>query len=79
MDVEGALLNLLYQYEVLDEQETAEIRALTVGHKKNGRHLDFMMRTTPEQYGKFLEAIKESSQDHVYSGLSGELQCRRWA
>ena len=49
MEAEGTLLNYLLQYEVLDEQETAEIRALAVRQKKNEKLLDFAMRTTSAQ------------------------------
>ena len=69
MSAEGTLLNYLLQYEVLDEQETAEIRALAVRQKKNEKLLDFAMRTTSEQYDKFLEALKKSKQEHVYDVL----------
>ena len=73
MEAEGTLLNYLLQYEVLDEQETAEIRALTVRQKKNEKLLDFVMRTTSAQYDKFLEALKESKQEHVFNVLTGKL------
>ena len=71
MDAEGTLLNYLLQYEVLDEQETAEIRALAVRHKKNEKLLDFILRSTSEQFNKFLEALNESGQKHVCGQLNG--------
>ena len=71
MEAEGTLLNYLLQYEVLDEQETAEIRAIAVRQRKNEKLLDFVMRTTSEQYDKFLEALKESKQEHVCNELLG--------
>ena len=71
MEAEGTLLNYLLQYEVLDEQETAEIRTLAVRQKKNEKLLDFVMRTTSAQYDKFLEALKESKQEHVCNELLG--------
>ena len=72
MDAGATFLNYLLQYEVLDEQETDEIKALTVRHKKNEKLLDFVMRTTSAQYDKFLEALQESKQGHVSSILEGE-------
>ena len=69
MEAEGALLNLLYQHEVLDEQEVAEMNALSVRQRKNVKLLDFLMRTSSAQYDRLLEALKKSSQEHVQSEL----------
>ena len=62
MNVEGTLLYYLLQYKVLDEQEWNEIRALTTRHKRNTKLLDFILRTTSVQYGKFLASLRESEQ-----------------
>ena len=70
METEGALLNLLYQHEVLDEQEVAEIRAINLSHKKNEKLLEFVLRTTSTQYETFVRALKESNPKHVHACLS---------
>jgi hypothetical protein len=70
-ETEDTLLSYLLQYEVLDEQETAKIRALAVSQKRNVKLLDFVMRTTSAQYDKFLEALVESKQEHVCNELLG--------
>ena len=72
MEAEGTLLDWLKQYEVLDEQELDEIRALTVRHERNAKLLDFILRTTSAQYDLFREALKESKQEHVYITLHRE-------
>ena len=66
---EGTLLDYLYQYEVLNEQERDEVEAMAVRLKKNEKLLDFMRRTTPAQYDRFLEALKESGHKHVWQTL----------
>ena len=71
IETEGPLLSYLFQHEVLDEHETAEIRALAVRHKKNEKLLDFILRSAPAQYEQFLEALNESGQEHVGSVLIG--------
>ena len=72
MEADGKLLDYLLQYEVLDEQELDEIRALTVKHERNAKLLDSILRTTSAQYDMFLEALKESKQEHVYINLHRE-------
>lgn len=69
LDSKRTLLDILLQCEVLDEHELDEIRNLTVRHDRNVKLLDFILRTTPEQYEKFLEALQESHQDHVRGTL----------
>ena len=65
-------MDCLKQYEVLDEQELDEIGALAVRHERNAKLLDFILRTTSAQYDMFLEALKESKQEHVYCNLHRE-------
>ena len=70
METGGDLLDRLYQNEVLDEQEVAEIRAINLRHKKNEKLLEFILRTTSTQYNTFLKALKESKTEHVHACLS---------
>ena len=71
MNVEGTLLSVLLQHEVLDEQELDEISALTVRLERNAKLLELILRTSSAQYGQFLEALIESKQEHVYNTLHG--------
>ena len=73
MEAKGTLLDYLLQCEVLDEQELDEIRVLPVRHERNAKLLDFILRTTSAQYDMFLEALRESKQNHVYISLLREL------
>ena len=74
MDSDSLLLNHLLQFNVLDEREVAEIRALTDRQSKNEKLIDILLRTTTAQYGKFLEALQESKQYHVHDGLLSDGQ-----
>ena len=73
IDAEGTLLYYLLQYEVLDEQEMDEIGAIPVRRKRNEKLFDLIMRTTSVQYDKFLKALMESKQEHVFNVLTGKL------
>ena len=77
MDVEGTLLSILLQYEVIDEQELDEIRALTGRHERNTKLLEFILRASSAQYGQFLEALIESKQEHLYDTLHGTEKCKQ--
>ena len=66
------LLDSLRQHDVLDEYEVAHVRAAKVRHKRNEILLDFISRTSKEQYEKFLECLLESKQVHVYNQLQSE-------
>ena len=69
MEPDALLLSHLQQFNVLDEQEVAEIRTLTVRQSKNEKLINFLLRTTTQQYVKFLEALQESKQYLVHDGL----------
>ena len=66
------LLDCLRQHEVLDEFEVALVRAAKVEHKRNEILLDFISRTSSEQYEKFLDCLLESKQEHIYNQLQSK-------
>ena len=57
-------MNLLQEY-VLDSLEVKEIRSQTTDHDKIALLLQFILRTTKEQFEKVLEVLNKTNHKHV--------------
>ena len=67
------VLNNLFQVDVLDSLEMGEIRSQTTDYDKIVLLLQFILRTTEEQFEKFLEVLNKTNHMHVCRQLGGML------
>jgi len=68
---EPILLDTLLQLDVLDEQEVDDVRSKVTDHGRTDQLLQYILRSSYEQYLQFLEALNESNHQHVYIKLGG--------
>jgi len=64
-----ALLDTLLEGGVLDSQEVEEIQSKTTEHERINQLLHFIMRTSEEQYKRFLESLSRAEHEHVLTKL----------
>jgi len=68
---EPTLLDRLLQAAVLDQREVAEVRSKVTDHERTDQLLQYILRSSHEQYQQFLGALNESNHQHVYNRLTG--------
>jgi len=68
---DSTLFDILLQAAVLDQQEVAEVRSKVADPEKTDQLLQYILRSSYEQYQQFLEALNESNHQHVYDSLRG--------
>jgi len=73
MATESVLLDALLEAGVLDAQEVDEIRSKETKQRRNNELLNYIVRTSEEQYQQFLECLNRASHQHVYDKLTGRL------
>lgn len=72
LDVEcGNLLDRLYGFRALTRREIATINTKPTKHEKSEILLDLASKFSPANFKQFLQALKESSQEHVVSIITG--------
>jgi len=61
------LLDTLLEVSVLDQREVAEVRSKVTDHERTDQLLQYILRSSYEQYQQFLEALSKSNHQHVYN------------
>ena len=69
MKCTSGLLDHLFECRVLDQQELESINAIPVSSDKNRQLLEYVKRSSQEQYLSFLECLRRSDQPHVFDCL----------
>lgn len=74
LDVDcGHLLDRLYEAGALTGREMAAINAKSTKHEKSETLLDLVSKFSPANFEIFLQALEDSSQEHVASIMTGKL------
>ena len=68
----GNLLDRLYEAGLLIAREMATINAKPTKHEKNETLLHLASNFSMKNFNKFLQALEESSQEHVVSIMTGK-------
>jgi len=66
-----ALLDFLLELDVFNQWEVAEIRSRPTDHDGIDLLLQFILRTSPDQYQQFLGSLQRANHKHVYNKLTG--------
>ena len=69
IDLSGGLLDRLYSTECISREHKANIEQRDTEHKRVARLLDIMESRSFAHYTQFLNALRETSQDHVFQVL----------
>ena len=69
IDLSGGLLDRLYSTECISREHKANIEQRVIEDKKISRLLDIMESRSFAHYTQFLNALRETSQDHVVQVL----------
>ena len=72
IDIKGALLDSLYERGCLSHEHVAAVRQRGTDSHQIGRLLDIMERRSFGHCNGFLEALKETKQDHVIEVLKDD-------
>jgi len=68
-----SLLDTLLERGVLDNQEVDEIKSKTTNHERVDQLLQLILRTSQEQYHKFLDSLNKAHHKHVWIKLGGNM------
>jgi len=68
---DSILLDTLQEAAVMDQQEVDDVRSKVTDRKGTDQLLQYILRSSYEQYQQFLEALNKSKHQHVFKRLTG--------
>ena len=71
IEVKGSLLDRLYQDGVVTDEERDDVNNGATRHEKVRRLLDKVNQKSKQDFGKFLQALRNTNQKHVVDKFSG--------
>ena len=67
----SGLVSRLFAADVLDPRDKEDIEAVKSASRRNERLVSLLSRKTPEQFERFLEALVQTGQRHVWCKITG--------